>query len=45
VTLTHGRTQKRYLERAVIVLLVIAGATIFVAWAIGLAYLILLLTN
>jgi hypothetical protein len=43
-TLTHGRTRKRWAERAVIVLLVIAGAIFFVAWAIGLALLILLLT-
>jgi ABC-type transporter Mla subunit MlaD len=42
--LTHGRTRKRWLERAVIVLLVIAGAVFFVAWAIGLALLIMLLT-
>jgi hypothetical protein len=42
--LTHGRTRKRWLERAVVVLLVIAGAIFFVAWAIGLALLILLLT-
>jgi hypothetical protein len=42
--LTHGRTRKRWLERAVIVLLVTAGAIFFVAWAIGLALLIMLLT-
>jgi ABC-type transporter Mla subunit MlaD len=44
MALTHGRTRKRWAERAVIVLLVIAGAIFFVAWAIGLALLILLLT-
>jgi hypothetical protein len=44
LTLTHGRTRKRWLKRAVVVLLVIAGAIFFVAWAIGLALLILLLT-
>jgi ABC-type transporter Mla subunit MlaD len=42
--LTHGRTRKRWAERAVIVLFVIAGAVFFVAWAIGFALLILLLT-
>jgi ABC-type transporter Mla subunit MlaD len=43
--LTHGRTRKRYAQRVALVVVVIAGAILFVAWAIGLALLILIVTN
>jgi hypothetical protein len=45
VTLTHGRTRRRWMQNVVLVLFVILGSVVFVAWAIGLAVLILLVTN
>jgi hypothetical protein len=45
VTLTHGRTRKRYAQRAALILFVIVGSICFFAWAIGLALLILIVTN
>jgi hypothetical protein len=43
--LTHGRTRRRWAQNVVLVLFVILGSVVFVAWAIGLAVLILLVTN
>jgi hypothetical protein len=45
VTLTHGRTRRRWLERVALILYVVAGLIFFVAWAVMLAYLILIVTN
>jgi hypothetical protein len=45
VTLTHGRTRKRWAQRVALILYVIAGLIFFVAWAIMLALLILIVTN
>jgi uncharacterized protein YoxC len=42
VTLTHGRTRRRWAQRVALILYVIAGLIFFVAWAIMLALLILL---
>jgi hypothetical protein len=45
VTLTHGRTRRRWAQNVVLVLFVILGSVVFVAWAIGLALLIWFVTN
>jgi uncharacterized membrane protein len=45
VTLSHGRTRKRYAERAALIVIVAATALLFFAWALGLALLILIVTN
>jgi hypothetical protein len=44
MTLQYGRERKRWAQRVALILYVVAGLIFFVAWAIMLAYLILLLT-
>jgi hypothetical protein len=45
VTLSHGRTRKRWAERVALILYVVAGLVFFVAWVVMLALLILIVTN
>jgi hypothetical protein len=45
VALTHGRTRKRYAQRAALIVFVAAGLILFFAWVIGLALLIMIVTN
>jgi hypothetical protein len=43
--MTHGRKRKRWAQQIGLAMLISGYALFFVAWTIGLAYLILLLTN
>jgi hypothetical protein len=43
--LAHGRTRRRWAQRVALILYVVAGLIFFVAWAIMLALLILIVTN
>jgi hypothetical protein len=45
MTLTHGRTRRRWAQNAVLVLFVILASIVFGAWAFGLALLIWFVTN
>jgi hypothetical protein len=43
--LSHGRTRRRWAQRAALILYVVAGLIFFVAWSVMLAMLILILTD
>lgn len=45
MTLTHGRTRRRWAQRAALILYVVAGLIFFAAWTVMLALLILIVTN
>jgi hypothetical protein len=45
MTLSHGRTRRRWAQRVALILYVVAALIFFAAWTIMLAMLILILTD